>query len=238
MEELEYYLIKYRVTSANAISNAIETYTDFEDVDAKYYENVVDAMTNANLKYVMLSILDSNGNDIRHTNITCPGEEVETSKYFLTEYIHKTDKTTTSTIAAFDTFEEAEDQLNIDISSILEDNTIVSMNSTIISLSGNIEKVDMTYGAGYLNYRGKYLLFVNKYKTDGTLNPTIQRKDSYDEAELSVYRLLADNIDDTTLLAIECRVEDAYGNTVLREFKQCKGELPTENENDENIENE
>lgn len=223
---MEYYLLKYRVTTANVIANTIETYSSQEDAEAKYYENLLDATTNNRLKYVMLSVMDSEGRDIIHNSITSPGEIPEENRYYLVENTLKTDNTIINQMLSFSSLEEASAKLLEDETSAAIDNTITRLKSVILDINGNVSKTSEQKGGGYLNYKGKYLLFVNKMKTDETLVPTVNRYDSLDAVTTAVYRLLSDCIDDPTLLYIIYKVENAFGDTIQYEKKKCIGEIP------------
>ena len=83
---MKFYLIKYRVTTANNISNTVKTYDTIEEVESQYYSNVSESITNNKLKYVMLSILDSEGNNIKHISNNSPGEVKATNEYYLIEH--------------------------------------------------------------------------------------------------------------------------------------------------------
>ena len=229
---MEFYLIKYRVTTANVISNAIETYLSEEDADAKYYENLADAISNNKLKYVMLSIIDSDGNDIKHTSITSPGEVPITEKYCLIEYTSKVDGTVLDTFSIYDDLDSAKNKMVEDQTLAKNDETINSLTSIILNTTGIIELTEIINGGGHLDYGAKYLAFVNKTKNDSTLNPSITRYDTLEAAKTSVYRLISNSINDTTLFYIDCRIMSSTGETILHERKSCKGRIPVENENE------
>lgn len=225
---MKFYLIKYRVTIANVISNAIETYDSIEAAEAKYYDNLAEAITNNKLKYVMLSILDSEGNDVRHTSTISPGEIKPSNKYSLIEYSNKIDNTMVENFMTYDTLEDAKIKLEEGQNGAKEDDTIMTFMSIIINSNGSVEFKETINGGGFLDYKNKYLVFVNKTKNDNTYEPTITRYDTQKAAEAYVYRLISNSINDTTLFYIDCRIEDATGNTLLHERKSCKGRIPVE----------
>ena len=227
---MKFYLIKYRVTTANVIANTVETYDTIEEAEAQYYNNMADAITNNKLKYVMLSIVDSEGNDIRHISTTSPGEVQETNKYCLIEHSVKVDNTTVENCTTYDTLDAAKVKLKEGQNGAIEDNTIVTLHSIIIDINGLIEITETINGGGYLDYKNKYLVFVNKTKTDGTFEPMVTKYDTQKAAEAYVYRLISNSISDTTLFYIDCRIEDTTGNTLLHERKSCKGRIPVEEE--------
>lgn len=227
---MKFYLIKYRVTTANVIANTVETYNTIEEAEAQYYNNMADAITNNKLKYVMLSIVDSEGNDIRHISTTSPGEVQETNKYCLIEHSVKVDNTTVENFTTYDTLDAAKVKLKEGQNGAIEDNTIVTLHSIIIDINGLIEITETINGGGYLDYKNKYLVFVNKTKNDGTFDPAVTRYDTQKAAEAYVYRLISNSISDTTLFYIDCRIEDTTGNTLLHERKSCKGRISVEEE--------
>lgn len=227
---MKFYLIKCRVTTANVIANTVETYNTIEEAEAQYYNNMADAITNNKLKYVMLSILDSEGNDIRHISTTSPGEVQVPNKYCLIEHSVKTDNTVEDNFATYDSLDAAKVKLKEGQNGAVEDNTILTLQSIIIDTNGLIEITETINGGGYLDYKNKYLVFANKTKVDGTFEPTVTRYDTQKAAEASAYRLISNSINDTTLFYIDCRIEDATGNTLLHERKSCKGRIPVEEE--------
>lgn len=227
---MKFYLIKYRVTTANVIANTVETYNTIEEAEAQYYNNMADAITNNKLKYVMLSILDSEGNDIRHISTTSPGEVQAPNKYCLIEHSVKTDNTVEDNFTTYDSLDAAKIKLKEGQNGAIEDNTISTLQSIIIDTNGLIEITETINGGGYLDYKSKYLVFVNKTKVDGTFEPTVTKYDTQKAAEAYVYRLISNSISDTTLFYIDCRIEDTTGNTLLHERKSCKGRIPVEEE--------
>ena len=196
---MEFYLIKYRVTTANVISNAIETYLSEEDADAKYYENLADAIS---------------------------------EKYCLIEYTSKVDGTVLDTFSIYDDLDSAKNKMVEDQTLAKNDETINSLTSIILNTTGIIELTEIINGGGHLDYGAKYLAFVNKTKNDSTLNPSITRYDTLEAAKTSVYRLISNSINDTTLFYIDCRIMSSTGETILHERKSCKGRIPVENENE------
>ena len=227
---MKFYLIKYRVTTANVIANTVETYDTIEEAEAQYYNNMADAITNNKLKYVMLSIVDSEGKDIKHISTTSPGEVQEANKYCLIEHSIKVDNTTVENCTTYDSLDAAKAKLKEDQNEATEDDTIVTLHSIIIDINGLIEITETTNGRGYLDYKNKYLVFVNKTKADGTFEPLVTKYDTQKSAEAYVYRLISNSISDTTLFYIDCRIEDTTGNTLLHERKSCKGRIPIEEE--------
>lgn len=234
---MEFYLIKYRVTTANIMATYIETYSTIEDAEAKYYEAIADAMTNNKLKYVMVSIVDSAGSNIMNIGITCPGEISVPMKYCLLECTIKTDGSSEEEVFSYDSLTSAINKKNEDTLAASSDNTIKYLRFTILDPDGNVENTDMVTGGGYVNYRDKYLLITNKTNIDGSHITSINKYNDVDSTMIVVYGLFADSIDDTSLLYVECRVEDTDGNTVFYDKKKCKGEIPEptpEPEPDEN----
>ena len=191
---------------------------------------MADAITNNKLKYVMLSILDSEGNDIRHISTTSPGEVQAPNKYCLIEHSVKTDNTIVDNFTTYDSLDAAKVKLKESQNGAIEDNTIITLQSIIIDTNGLIEITETINGGGHLDYKNKYLVFVNKTKADGTFEPTVTKYDTQKAAEAYVYRLISNSISDTTLFYIDCRIEDTAGNTLLHERKSCKGRIPVEEE--------
>lgn len=227
---MKFYLIKYRVTTANNISNTVETYDTIEEVESQYYSNVSESITNNKLKYVMLSILDSEGNNIKHISNNSPGEVKALNKYYLIEHYLKTNNIVEDVFNTYSSLDDAKNKLKEDQNVAIEDDTISTLQSIIVDTKGLIKITEAINGGGYLDYKNKYLLFVNKTKNDGTFETTITRYDDKKVAEAYAYKLISNSINDETLFYIDCRIEDTTGNNLLHERKSCKGRIPVEEE--------
>ena len=228
---MTFYLVKYRVTSANIIAQTIEPYSSEEEAESKYYEGLADAISNNKLKYVMLSIIDSEGNELKHDYVNSPGVQSIPTKYLLTDYTFKTDNTTTESVLGFDTEDAAKVKMVEKQTSAQADSTIIEYNSSIFITSVLSEHIN---GGGYVDYKNKYLVYINKTKNDNTLEPSIRKYDTLEAAQAYVYTTISASIKDITLYYIDCRILNTTGETLLHERKSCKGRIPVEPVEQEN----
>ena len=220
---MNYYLIKYRVTTTNAISNVIVSFDNEESADAAYYKEIADANTNNKLQYCMLCLLDDKYEIVKNITISSPGRISSISNYKLIFNTTTITKETSNEIFAFNSMDEVQNKIDEYINEYIDDTQIYSVHYVVLNQDNKVAKDEEISCAGNIKFDDKYLLISFIKKVDGNIENKIIRHDSIESAVNAAYSLLSQSIDNINYLFIHVKIIDSKSNCRLDIKEYCKG---------------